>query len=220
MGAWGTAVFSDDFACDVKDQFRDFLAETDDTSEAIIKMKDLHAESLEDSDDGPVFWIALAATAWKLGRLDESTKQQALTVIESGADLQRWEDDSNSKKRRGKVLERLAQQLQTVQRQPVKIRKRWTAENDCAIDTGRRIRSDSAKTCEVRAIRTLGATLWKDFRRLHFCCAGLWDCGPDVITFKTRLRKNTKTAKVRFVPQTRHPSNCSQNLNARRVCPR
>ena len=130
MGAWGTAVFSDDFACDVKDQFRDFLAETDDTSEAIIKMKDLHAESLEDSDDGPVFWIALAATAWKLGRLDESTKQQALTVIESGADLQRWEDDPNLKKRRGKVLERLAQQLQTVQRQPVKIRKRWTAEND------------------------------------------------------------------------------------------
>ena len=130
MGTWGPAIFFDDFACDIRDEFRDLLAEAGSASEAIATMEKRHSANLNNSDDGPVFWLAVAATSWKLGYLNEKTKQHALEVISSGVDLQRWEDNPLSKNKRAKVLKRLAHQLQSEQRQPVKVKKRRIAEND------------------------------------------------------------------------------------------
>jgi hypothetical protein len=110
MGTWGVAVFSDDLAADVRQDFRDLIGEGLTTTQAVEKLKVAYASSLEDVDDMPVFWIALAYTQWKLGRLDDATKQQALHVIESGQDLHRW-DDPKVRKRRIAVLEKVRSEL-------------------------------------------------------------------------------------------------------------
>ena len=130
MGTWGTAIFSDDFASDLRQEFRELLAETQDVAEVVRKLEIAHEHSLKDFDEKPIFWLSLAATAWKLGRLDENLKQRAMEIIEDGSDLRRWDCDPQLKKKRARVLEKLAEQLRSKPRSPVKISKPWVAKND------------------------------------------------------------------------------------------
>ena len=55
-----------------------------------MQLKKTWAEEIADVDDGPVFWLALAATQWEYGRLDTSVKSKALKVIEKNKDDHRW----------------------------------------------------------------------------------------------------------------------------------
>ena len=67
MGTWGTGIFSDDFALDIKGEFCDKIADgispADATAELMLNYKD----DISDPDESSVFWFALAATQWKLG---------------------------------------------------------------------------------------------------------------------------------------------------------
>jgi hypothetical protein len=102
MGTWGTAVFSDDTACDVRGSYVDFLGDGLSGPEATKKLLGEWSKSLEDPDEAPVFWLALAATQWKHGRLEPHVLQQALNAIDGGSDLARW--DVNSKDYKKLVL--------------------------------------------------------------------------------------------------------------------
>jgi hypothetical protein len=110
MGAWGVAVFSDDLAADLRGDFRDLIGEGLTSTEAVEKLLTEYASSLEDDDESAVFWIALASTQWKLGRLEERTKREALRVIESGQDLERW-DIPGERKKRAAVLQKVREEL-------------------------------------------------------------------------------------------------------------
>ena len=99
MGAWGVAIFSDDLAADLRGDFRDLIGDGLTSSEATDRLMAEYASSLNDPDEMPVFWIALAAAQWKLGRLEERTKQAALQVIDDGTDLKRWDDSKDRAKR-------------------------------------------------------------------------------------------------------------------------
>lgn len=46
-----------------------------------------------DDEDYTVFWIALAVTQQKKGRLLPEVKEQAVAMIDNGADLIRWEPE-------------------------------------------------------------------------------------------------------------------------------
>jgi len=76
MGTWGTAIFSDDTASDVRDEFRDLIGEGLSTEQATDKLLREYAPSLDDPDDGPPFWLGLAVTQWKCGRLLERVKEK------------------------------------------------------------------------------------------------------------------------------------------------
>ena len=121
MGTWGTAIFSDDTASDVRDEYRDLIGEGLSTEQATDKLLRHYAPSLDDPDDGPPFWLGLAVTQWKCGRLLEQVKEKALHIIDSGADLKRWSGDA---KRRA-VLEKTRAQLLSPQPRPTRIRKRY-----------------------------------------------------------------------------------------------
>ncbi len=69
MGAWGTAIFSDDFAADLRDDFKVFIGDGLTSEEATEKLKKQYSTALRDVEEGPVFCLALAATQWSLGRL-------------------------------------------------------------------------------------------------------------------------------------------------------
>lgn len=123
MGAWGPAIFSDDTACDIRGDYKDLLGDGLTPSEATNRILLEWKDSLDDSDDRSVVWLALAATQWKLGRLEERVKQKAVEVINSGCGLECWEGKDREKRR--VVLEKLRDQLYSPQPEPKKVRKRF-----------------------------------------------------------------------------------------------
>jgi hypothetical protein len=46
--------------------------------------------SIDDSDDGPIFWLALAATQSEYGCLQAEVREHAVAVIDESSDLVRW----------------------------------------------------------------------------------------------------------------------------------
>jgi hypothetical protein len=91
MGTSGTALYSDDTACDVRGEFVQVLARCRNPAEATETLIRSWAAQIDDVDDGPVFWLALADTQWKYGCLDAAVKIRAIKVIEGELDLHRWE---------------------------------------------------------------------------------------------------------------------------------
>lgn len=129
MGAWGTGLFSDDTACDVRDNYVELLGDGLSGPEATERLLLDWSSSLEDPDEGPVFWLALASTQWRHGRLESQVLQQALSVIDDGKDLVRWKSSQDYRKRQV-VLSKLRNQLVSPQPQPKRVRKRFRDTNE------------------------------------------------------------------------------------------
>lgn len=102
MGTYGTALFHDDTANDVRDDFLNLLREGHSAEESSKVLLTQWSTSIDDSDDGPIFWLALAATQFEYGCLMEDVMLRAVAVIDEGADLGRWS---------GKLLERRSEML-------------------------------------------------------------------------------------------------------------
>jgi len=153
MGAWGTAVFSDDTAADVRLQFRELVGQGLSTSEATERLIAEWANELQDPDVAPVFWLALAASQWKLGRLTESVRQSALRVIADGSDLARWEDNPRQLASRRRHLEKLRATLLSEPPPPRRVTP--TFKNSCDWATGEVICYQMASGTRVW-FRTIG----------------------------------------------------------------
>lgn len=124
MGTWGPGLFFDDLACDVRDDFRALIGDGFTPAEATqVLLADYRPD--EDADMGDVFWLALAATQWRLGRLQEEVQRRALAVIDSGSNLRLWEAEAEPEdaKSRKKVLDNLRRRLLSPQPCPPKVRK-------------------------------------------------------------------------------------------------
>ena len=131
MGAWGLTIFSDDVAADVRDEFTDLIAEGLNAEQATKRLVADSQDILADRDDALVFWLALAATQSKLGRLTKAVRARALAIIDSGDDLRRWTDLSKADiSRRTKNLMKLRDQLTGVQPEPKKLRPRKKSSTD------------------------------------------------------------------------------------------
>ena len=61
MGTWGPAIFSDDTACDIRRDYKDFLGDGLAPSEATDRILLEWKDSLDDADELSVVWLALAA---------------------------------------------------------------------------------------------------------------------------------------------------------------
>ena len=127
MGAWGVSILSNDIAEDISFIYKDLLGDkysNEDASKIVIN------EFLNDLDDDEIttFWLSLALIQWKLGRLQEDVKTKALHIIESGIDLEHWEEDLKVKKKREVVLLKLKDQLNSPQPETKKVRKRFVSE--------------------------------------------------------------------------------------------
>lgn len=67
-----------------------------------------------------IYWTAFAYGMWKIGHLDDYIKQQALRVIEKGADEFWQEVEDNGKKKRQKILDKLAEKIKEPNPRPLK----------------------------------------------------------------------------------------------------
>jgi hypothetical protein len=118
------AIFSDDLAADVRDAFTDFIADGLDPAAATEQLLAEYAEDLEDNDEAIVFWLALAATQSKLGRLMDDARRRAVEIIDSGEDLRRWTDCRPAGLRqRTAHLQKLREQLLGPQPEAKKLRR-------------------------------------------------------------------------------------------------
>lgn len=118
MGTWGTGIFSDDLAEDVKNDYNSMLYYFEDDHEILEIMKARYSESFKYDEELSVFWYALAYSQWLKGRLDEDTKAQALYYIdnpERDGNLALWKEDKQLYNKRLKVLQNLKVKLNSPQ---------------------------------------------------------------------------------------------------------
>lgn len=125
MGAWGTSLYSDDFACDIRDDYVEKLRRGKTNEEATQEMIDENQSSVENTEDEATFWLALADTQWNYGRLLPDVKEKAMLFVNQDTMAEGWSECGQHTERL-KVLHELAEKLNSEQPALKKIRKRRT----------------------------------------------------------------------------------------------
>ena len=152
MGAWGTAIFSDDTAADVRDAFRDYVGDGLSPEKATSKLKKEYASSLKDPDEAPAFWLGLATTQCNLGRLLPEVLAAAIRVIDDGTDLRRWDEDKAAQKKRQAVLDQLRLKLLSPPPAAKKVTKQYREANSWIVGQLIGYRMTNGQVCVFRVI--------------------------------------------------------------------
>jgi hypothetical protein len=162
MGVWGTGVFSDDTAADVRDEYRQCLADGMTGAEATDKLLSSFSDTQDEQDDGPPFWLSLAAVQSRYGRLEYRVRDRALKIIDDGSDLARFSENPKLLRARQRVIEKLRAQLVGPQREAVHVRPE--VPDECDWETGEVIgyRRDSGEWLPLH-VQGIGVT-----RRNHY----------------------------------------------------
>ena len=129
MGAWGTAIFSNDTSSDVREEFVDLIGDGLDAEEATRQMVSSHGVErppLGDPDEAVDFWLGLALTQHRLGRLLPDIRAAAEVAIADPRELERWPPDVRRK--RGTALAKALAKLGEPLPAPKRIRKRVRSE--------------------------------------------------------------------------------------------
>lgn len=95
MGAWGSSLYGNDTACDVKEDYIDQLrrgkSNEEVTSELIRQNEENTIEG--EIEETALFWFALADTQWNYGRLLPEVKEKALFFLEQEEEVSvRWKE--------------------------------------------------------------------------------------------------------------------------------
>jgi len=113
----------------VRDGYIDLLGDGLSGPQATERLLAEWSSSLNDQNETPVFWLALAATQWKCGRQESRVLQEALNVIDNGSDLVRWKSSSDYRKRQA-VLQNLRAKLLSPQPPEKHVPKRFRDVSD------------------------------------------------------------------------------------------
>lgn len=114
MGSWGTGLYQDDFASDLKNTIALVSKVPADGDRLLAILRELHADADLDGDDGPTFWLVVADQFERKGVVSRTVSERALAVIDDDQDLDRLRDlglDARGLAARRKVLEELASRL-------------------------------------------------------------------------------------------------------------
>jgi|GEM_PF-950551 len=137
MGAWGTSVFSDDLAEDVRGEYNTLLSIGKSNEETEKLLLEYYSDILDKGDeDEPVFWFALALSEWNKGRLSELAKTKALECLDNASDLERWNTPGNEKnyKKRAQAIQDLRKTI--LSKQPVEKKIKKSTVHHCPWNVG------------------------------------------------------------------------------------
>src|SRR5258706_8568008 len=135
MGTWGTALFSNDTARDIRDHYRELIEDGVDDAEATRLTLEKFQAYFDDSEVAAVCIIALALTQSKIGRLDQVVRDRALAAIDGGADLRIWKSENpKSLPKRREALNKARAQLPGPQ--PARKRLRPPRRPSCGLAAG------------------------------------------------------------------------------------
>ncbi len=113
MGAWGTGVFSDDFACDVREAYRDAIIAGLTASAAEEQVIAALACDGHDGIEASTFWIALGLAEHEVGRLSDATRERAIAAIDTEDNLRAFRDLLDGDAQDAALLQARERALQT-----------------------------------------------------------------------------------------------------------
>ena len=122
MGVWGPGTRQNDFALDVIGHFEDLLKAGNNVADVTNTVKAKFANEITDTDDGPLFWIALADVQWTYGGLDPEVFERVHKDLHSGKALDSWREDPRGFARRKATLERFLSKIAVPNPRPKKPR--------------------------------------------------------------------------------------------------
>lgn len=120
MGTWGTGIYANDIAEDVRDACKDIFAiyNVDKGNELLFNhFSDILNQEFVDNEYAS-FWYALADWQWKHGMLNEFVKEKTLSLLDNCAGIEEWIELGNKTdiRKRYKIMESLRNQLVSNQR--------------------------------------------------------------------------------------------------------
>ena len=161
MGAWGPAIFSDDTASDLREDYRDAIAAGLAPAAATDKIVAQYSPRADDPAYAASVWLALAVTQWSLGRLEERVRDAALAAIDDGSAVTAWLG-SKAEARRRQILADTRAKLLSPQPEPRPVRRNLP----CTFDW---------EPGELVAYRTLsGAEIILQIQQLHTDKGGVY----------------------------------------------
>jgi hypothetical protein len=90
LGTWGTSLYANDPASDIRGEYVDKLRRGKTNAEATQELINSNQEIMGDVEEEPLFWFALADTQWNYGRLLPEVNEKALLFLSQDQELQRW----------------------------------------------------------------------------------------------------------------------------------
>lgn len=106
MGIWGTGIYSNDIACDVRDTYFDLLKQQYSDEDAYNRIVEIFNDCIG-TDEEAFYIYALADTQWKYGRLELEVKEKALNFIAQKGGIEHFEDYRSLSKQWEKSLDKL-----------------------------------------------------------------------------------------------------------------
>ena len=110
MGTWGTGIYDNDIAADVRDEYISKLRGGKTDEEAMKEVLSENYTSFMDENEMYDVVLPLADTMWKYGRLDTDIREAALQLAAIELDTDRWKEEANRESRE-RHLKRLVKKL-------------------------------------------------------------------------------------------------------------
>ena len=105
MSTSGAEIFDEVVASDTRAAFLSALTSEQDLTSATTQVLLKCRRKLEDVDDGPTIWFALAIVQMEQGTLQNAVRDQVVRIVDSDGGLSHWEDgDPDSLAERKSVL--------------------------------------------------------------------------------------------------------------------
>ncbi len=139
MGAWGTAISSNDTYADIYSVFFDLYNNGQEVAEISKKLIKENQDIINDTEDCNNFWFAVAKAKWECKQLDKELLDRVKKIIDTGADLEVWrrlDADEKTIRKRKEVLDKFLAGLQldrpkAKSRKKKKIRQPVFEKGDC-----------------------------------------------------------------------------------------
>lgn len=123
MGTWNVGIFQNDIAADIKEEYINFLREGYSDIDADKKIIENNIDIINHGGyDVCEFWLALAMIEWEYGRLQETTKNNALEMALNPQYLKMWEDEKSMYSKRILILNEFVNKIQNLQPPKKKIK--------------------------------------------------------------------------------------------------
>ena len=127
MGAWGTAISSNDTYADIYGLFFELYNKGLAVKEISEKLIASNQDTVNDSNDSNNFWLALAKAQWECKELDPIIFDHVKKIISSGSDVEIWRQSGATEKdieKRKVVLEKFLVGLKTERPKPKSRKKK------------------------------------------------------------------------------------------------
>ena len=111
MGVWGIGLYQNDTSLDIQDEFKELFRKGKTVREIADKILNEYAKVLDDPDEAPHIWLALADMQWCYGTLMPEVSKEALYWIENSLKIAEDIEDLKIRKKAMTVLEDLRKKL-------------------------------------------------------------------------------------------------------------